>query len=71
MDYAELWSDPDDLMSYTYYDTNGTYCQFDLVYEDDGNITFNITSDPEAEDYGYYCVDGWESTAYDYDYETG
>jgi len=54
-----------------YYDTNDTYCLFDVVYEDDGNITLNVIDYPEFADAGYYCVDGWESSAFDFDYDTG
>jgi hypothetical protein len=70
-EYAYMMAASDDAMSYTYSDTNMTMCQLDLVFEDDGSITLNVSSIPEYVDYGYYCVDGWESSAYDYDYDTG
>ena len=37
----------------------------------DGSLTFNISDSPVWASYGSYCVDGWESTEYGYDYDTG
>jgi len=69
-EYATMMLDTDS-GEYYYYDyVSGAYCLFDLVFED-GSYQFNISSDPEYEEYGILCVDGWESTVYDFDYETG
>jgi len=59
--------------SYVYFDvgTNPfTACQIDLVFVNSETVNLIISSS-EYEAYGYYCVDGWETSSYDYDYDTG
>jgi len=56
--------------TFTYYDTNYTYCNIDVATDYDGSVSLNISAVPEYTDYGYYCVDGWETSAYTIDYDT-